>query len=177
MLVVKALSRLVDNKSLKIDLGEHETILCNLVPKKVNVFVWRAMKRRLLVRVELDRRGIDLHSILCPCCDVETESVEHCLVLCKVARSVWEEIFKWWKIDRVNVLSTNEILRCEDGVSSRIGKNDLWQIVTWTTCYFIRKHRNERVLRRSKKGSMYMYLDNWLSDPRSYILKMGVLEN
>lgn len=39
VLIVKTLSRLVDNNILKIDPGSHETVFCGLAPKKVNVFV------------------------------------------------------------------------------------------------------------------------------------------
>ncbi|GJS57295.1 ribonuclease H-like domain-containing protein [Tanacetum coccineum] len=35
---------------------------------KVNIFMWRALKGRLPVREELDKRGIDLDSVLCPSC-------------------------------------------------------------------------------------------------------------
>ncbi|GJY03274.1 reverse transcriptase domain, reverse transcriptase zinc-binding domain protein [Tanacetum coccineum] len=57
---VKELARLVEEKMLHTDSGGQETIWNKLVPKKVNIFVWRALKERLLVRVELDRRDIDL---------------------------------------------------------------------------------------------------------------------
>ncbi|GKC30999.1 ribonuclease H-like domain-containing protein, partial [Tanacetum coccineum] len=59
---VKELARLVEEKMLHTDSGGQETIWNKLVPKKVNIFVWRALKERLLVRVELDRRDIDLDS-------------------------------------------------------------------------------------------------------------------
>ncbi|XP_071739183.1 uncharacterized protein [Rutidosis leptorrhynchoides] len=42
------------------------TLTNNLVPKKVGVFVWRAMRNRLPVLLELDKRGIGLNSVLCP---------------------------------------------------------------------------------------------------------------
>ncbi|KAJ9544047.1 hypothetical protein OSB04_023754, partial [Centaurea solstitialis] len=36
------------------------------VPKKICIFIWRLMLGRLSIRVELDRRGVDLDSVLCP---------------------------------------------------------------------------------------------------------------
>ncbi|GJR34791.1 RNA-directed DNA polymerase, eukaryota, reverse transcriptase zinc-binding domain protein [Tanacetum coccineum] len=57
----------------------------------------RALKGRLPVREELDKRGIDLDSILCPSCGDIVESCSHCLVMCNFAMSVWEKIFNWWK--------------------------------------------------------------------------------
>ncbi|GJS39364.1 RNA-directed DNA polymerase, eukaryota, reverse transcriptase zinc-binding domain protein, partial [Tanacetum coccineum] len=61
-LLKEELARLVEEKMLHTDSGGQETIWNKLVPKKVNIFVWRALKERLLVRVELDRRDIDLDS-------------------------------------------------------------------------------------------------------------------
>ncbi|GJW97338.1 kinase RLK-Pelle-CrRLK1L-1 family protein [Tanacetum coccineum] len=56
---VKEISRLIEEKILLSDNGDRETLWNKLVPKKVNIFIWRALRGRLPVRVELDRR--DLH--------------------------------------------------------------------------------------------------------------------
>lgn len=60
----KTLSKIKDSICLKTSVGQQETIWCNLVPKKVNDFICTALKRRLPVHVELDKRGIDIHSLL-----------------------------------------------------------------------------------------------------------------
>lgn len=46
---VKVLSLLADEKILKVD----ATAMNNLIPKKVGVFMWRALKGRIPVRMEL----------------------------------------------------------------------------------------------------------------------------
>ncbi|GJV18277.1 RNA-directed DNA polymerase, eukaryota, reverse transcriptase zinc-binding domain protein [Tanacetum coccineum] len=92
---VKELSRMVEEKILHVDSGGQETLWNKLVPKKVNIFVWRALKERLPVREELDKRGIDLDSVLCPSCNNVVESCAHCLVTCDIARSVWDKNFSW----------------------------------------------------------------------------------
>ncbi|XP_071708378.1 uncharacterized protein [Rutidosis leptorrhynchoides] len=43
---------------------QEETIRNRFVPLKVEVFMWRLLRRRLPVHVELDKRGIDLNSVL-----------------------------------------------------------------------------------------------------------------
>lgn len=63
------------------------------------------------MRLELDKKGIDLDSILCPSCNDEVESVVHCLMSCNMAAKVWDEMCKWWGIERSNVIDVNEILR------------------------------------------------------------------
>ncbi|GJZ88887.1 reverse transcriptase domain, reverse transcriptase zinc-binding domain protein, partial [Tanacetum coccineum] len=72
--MVKTLTKMMEEKILNEENTEDETRLNRLVPKKVNIFVWRAIKGKLPVRVELDKRGIDLDTILCPCCGDIVES-------------------------------------------------------------------------------------------------------
>ncbi|GJT47912.1 zinc finger, CCHC-type containing protein [Tanacetum coccineum] len=77
---VKALTRLVEEKVLRVKNGNQETLWNNWPPKKVNIFVWRALKRILPVLEELDKIGIDLNTLLCPCCDSVVETCAHSLV-------------------------------------------------------------------------------------------------
>ncbi|XP_071713626.1 uncharacterized protein [Rutidosis leptorrhynchoides] len=65
----------------------------NLVLKKIEVFVWRVRKNRLPVRVELDKRGIDLGSTWCPVCDNDIETVVHSLFHCSFANQIWARLF------------------------------------------------------------------------------------
>ncbi|GJW20606.1 RNA-directed DNA polymerase, eukaryota, reverse transcriptase zinc-binding domain protein [Tanacetum coccineum] len=142
---VKDLSRLVEEKILDVERGGQETIWNKLVPKKVNIFVWRVLKGRIPVREELDKRGIDLDSVLCPCCDSVVESCAHSLVLCDLARGVWEKIFSWWKVGNVNAFTINELFLANGGVNVPSLSSRFWQAVIWTTGYYIWKERNARV--------------------------------
>ncbi|GJR57351.1 RNA-directed DNA polymerase, eukaryota, reverse transcriptase zinc-binding domain protein [Tanacetum coccineum] len=92
---VKDLLRLIEDKVLQVESGAQETIWNKLVPKRVNIFVWRALKGRLLVRDELDKRGIDLDLVLCPSCTNAVESCAHSLVTCDLAMNVWDKVFSW----------------------------------------------------------------------------------
>ena len=145
---VKDLSILIEEKILHVENGGQETVWNKLVPKKVNIFVWRALKGRLPVREELDKRGIDLDSVLCPCCDSAVETCAHSLVLCNLAMSVWEKIFRWWKVGNVNALSIDELFSSNGNVNVPNISSRLWQVVRWTTGYYIWKERNERVFKK-----------------------------
>ncbi|GJV82953.1 RNA-directed DNA polymerase, eukaryota, reverse transcriptase zinc-binding domain protein [Tanacetum coccineum] len=90
---VKDLTCLIEDKIFHVESDGQETLWNKLVPKKVNIFVWRALKGRLPVREELDKRGIDLDSVLCPCCNNVVESCSHCLITCDLAMSVWDKVF------------------------------------------------------------------------------------
>ena len=63
------------------------------MPMKINVFVSRATKGRLSIRVELEKCGIDLNTMLRPCCDDQIETVTHGLVLRKEVMKLWEKIY------------------------------------------------------------------------------------
>ncbi|GJY96661.1 reverse transcriptase domain, reverse transcriptase zinc-binding domain protein [Tanacetum coccineum] len=141
---VKDLSRLVEEKIIHADSGGQETLWNKLVPKKVNIFVWRALKGRLPVRVELDRIGIDLDSVLCPSCNNKVETCAHCLTTCGLAMSVWEKIFNWWKVRDVNVFSIDEFFASNGNVNVPTFLSRVWQVVVWSR-YFISKARNVRV--------------------------------
>ncbi|GKC04705.1 reverse transcriptase domain, reverse transcriptase zinc-binding domain protein [Tanacetum coccineum] len=88
--------RLIEEKILISDNGGQETLWNKLVPKKVNIFIWRALRGRLSVRLELDKRGVDLDSVLCPSCDNIVETCAHCLITCDLAMCVIILMFGKW---------------------------------------------------------------------------------
>ncbi|XP_071687335.1 uncharacterized protein [Rutidosis leptorrhynchoides] len=92
----KKLSRLIDDITILDNRSRTETMKNNLVPLKLEVFIWRTMRRRLPTKTELDKRGIDLDSVRCPLCDDDVESIDHSLFLCRHSYEVWDRVFKWW---------------------------------------------------------------------------------
>ncbi|GKA73737.1 RNA-directed DNA polymerase, eukaryota, reverse transcriptase zinc-binding domain protein [Tanacetum coccineum] len=136
---VKDLSRLIEEKILQEDSGAQETLWNKLMPKKVNIFVWRALKGRLPFCKELDKRVIDLDSVLSPSCINVVESCAHILVTCVLAMSVWDKIFSWWKMGNVNAFSTSEFLSSYGNVNVHNNIVRVWQAVLWTSGYFIWK--------------------------------------
>ncbi|XP_071713279.1 uncharacterized protein [Rutidosis leptorrhynchoides] len=112
LFTVKALSSIIDEHILgNTPQPGEETCRNYLVPKKVELFIWRALIKRLPVRLELDKRDIDLHTVRCPLCDDGLESVDHSLILCSSAQEIWSRVFKWWNRGRFSCLSLKELLR------------------------------------------------------------------
>ncbi|XP_071714935.1 uncharacterized protein [Rutidosis leptorrhynchoides] len=54
---VKKLTRMVEDKMFTAPINTQSTLRNHLVPRKVELFVWRALKKRLPVRIELDKRA------------------------------------------------------------------------------------------------------------------------
>ncbi|GJS27240.1 reverse transcriptase domain, reverse transcriptase zinc-binding domain protein [Tanacetum coccineum] len=92
---VKSLSQWIEQRRVRREAGITKTKWNTLVPRKVNVFIWRALNGRIHVRNELDKKGIDMDSIICPSCENVLEYVNHCLVLCEKVRYIWKRIFDW----------------------------------------------------------------------------------
>nr|GEX70510.1 reverse transcriptase domain, reverse transcriptase zinc-binding domain protein [Tanacetum cinerariifolium] len=85
-----------------------------LVPIKVNIASWRIENRRIPTQVNLDLRGIDLHSVRCSNCDEDLETEEHLLVNCTFAKNTWLEIIKWWNIRDVHMDNLNDVFSLEN---------------------------------------------------------------
>ncbi|GJZ39038.1 putative RNA-directed DNA polymerase [Tanacetum coccineum] len=93
---VKPLATCVQNSLYSgCELGKHH--LWNaLVPRKVNICVWRASLNRLPTRLNLSSRGVSLPSHLCTFCETEIEDIGHCLISCPKVVPVWRKIWSWW---------------------------------------------------------------------------------
>ncbi|GJY48454.1 RNA-directed DNA polymerase, eukaryota, reverse transcriptase zinc-binding domain protein [Tanacetum coccineum] len=88
---------LIDSNIL--DVAPKATRWNRLIPNKVNVFIWRLMLNKLPTRVNLDRRDIDVGSILCPICLEDIETVNHIFFSCNMAKDLWSMFAIWWDID------------------------------------------------------------------------------
>ncbi|GJY50398.1 RNA-directed DNA polymerase, eukaryota [Tanacetum coccineum] len=75
------------------------------VPIKINVFVWRARLDRLPTRVNLDRRGVIIDSVLCPLCGAVSEDISHVLFRCDLASRIFRRICRWWELDSQDLSS------------------------------------------------------------------------
>nr|GEY08792.1 putative reverse transcriptase domain-containing protein [Tanacetum cinerariifolium] len=84
---------------------------------KVNVFLWRALKGIILVRMELDKNGVNMNFILCLWCDNNTESIDHTLVLCENAMKIWDVVLACGGIGPVNVFTSKEIHKHNGGAA------------------------------------------------------------
>ncbi|XP_071740650.1 uncharacterized protein [Rutidosis leptorrhynchoides] len=99
LFTVKDLSSLIDEKLLASIPFAPAVMQNRLVPKKVEIFVWRLVKKRLPVRVEFDKRGIDLHSVRCPLCDDDLKTIDHTFIFCSHAMEIWSRVYKWWGLE------------------------------------------------------------------------------
>ncbi|PWA89793.1 RNA-directed DNA polymerase, eukaryota [Artemisia annua] len=79
----------------RLSFASMATHWCKILPIKVNVFVWRAMLNRLPTCTSLGRRGIDIESLLCQCCNNNVEDSNHVFFTWNVALELWNIIALW----------------------------------------------------------------------------------
>ncbi|GKC23809.1 RNA-directed DNA polymerase, eukaryota, reverse transcriptase zinc-binding domain protein [Tanacetum coccineum] len=84
---VASVRSLVDHHTL--DMDQEVTRWNGFIPIKVNVFLWRLKLNKLPSRVNRDRKGIELDSILCPICHGDVETVNHIFFNCDMAKDLW----------------------------------------------------------------------------------------
>ena len=46
----------------------------------------------------MGKRGIDVHSLLCPLCDQEVDDINHVLFSCSKVEILWVKCFDWWDL-------------------------------------------------------------------------------
>ncbi|XP_071719578.1 uncharacterized protein [Rutidosis leptorrhynchoides] len=120
-----------------------------LLPQKVYIFIWRAFQKKLPVRFELNKRGIDLDSILCPLCEMDIETTDHILGLCSKSALIWKHVLDWWAQENTLISNLNDVIINNQAFALNKFGNSIWKATKWITCYTIWKHRNLNVF--SKK--------------------------
>ncbi|GKD76258.1 RNA-directed DNA polymerase, eukaryota, reverse transcriptase zinc-binding domain protein [Tanacetum coccineum] len=71
----------------------------SLAPIKVNVLAWRLAINKIVTRVNLYNRGIEVSSILCGVCDHGIESNDHLFFGCSLAMDLMVEVGRWWSLN------------------------------------------------------------------------------
>ncbi|GKA00297.1 RNA-directed DNA polymerase, eukaryota, reverse transcriptase zinc-binding domain protein [Tanacetum coccineum] len=105
---VASVRKLIDDKNLPV--VSSKTRWIKVVPIKVNILAWKIRFDCLPTRLNLSKRGIDIHSILCPICDKEVESSSHLFFSCQFARMIFSKIACWWDIINSEISSYEEWL-------------------------------------------------------------------
>ncbi|GJU66380.1 RNA-directed DNA polymerase, eukaryota [Tanacetum coccineum] len=69
------------------------------IPIKVNVLVWRLCLDKLPTLMNLDKKGIDVPSLLCPVCSDQVETADHLFFSCGMAQDLWGLLARWCQLD------------------------------------------------------------------------------
>lgn len=56
--------------------------------------MWRIKMDRVPTLINLDHRGVDVPSTLCPLYNLEVEQLSHIFLRCEVVLRTWVDVFK-----------------------------------------------------------------------------------
>ncbi|GJZ04885.1 RNA-directed DNA polymerase, eukaryota, reverse transcriptase zinc-binding domain protein [Tanacetum coccineum] len=130
-----------------------------ILPLKINIFSWRTSNTRLPTRLNLDIRGVDLHTIRCPICDDALESEEQLFVYCELAKETLSGVVDWWKLSNVNFSNLQDVISLAERAPVPAACKMFFDTVVQSTIWHIWRFRNEMVF-NSKRPNKHIILDN-----------------
>lgn len=140
--------------------------------QRLNNASWRVLNERIPTRANLDSRGTDLHSVLCPICDDANENEAHIFTQCKVAVHCWLEIFRWWDLDSRRFSCILDMITLADHLNMEATYTPFFDVVVQTTIWTIWCFGNECVLPFKKKEEMSVHVFKSKWPRKELILKV-----
>ena len=139
--------------------GGAATSWCQLIPPKVNVFLWRAKLDRIPTRLALNNRAIDLDSVLCPRCEGAVEDINHALVGCPEVKRLWERFGRWWNKDVGSIDSLSDLIHGDEEILRASKGRSWWVGAKWTFIYLVWTHRNKVVFNMDKSRASDNFIE------------------
>ena len=99
------------------------------IARKISIFSWCLRWKHTLVWVVLHDEGMDPHFFICPCCEEEIETINHCFLTCSVSFQFWKDIFKWWGWSLLSTIFLEELFSCTNSLSIPSSRRILWKAV------------------------------------------------
>ncbi|KAM0001061.1 putative reverse transcriptase zinc-binding domain-containing protein [Helianthus debilis subsp. tardiflorus] len=115
---------------------------CNWVPKKCNIFAWRAELNRIPTVEALEKRGMVLIDDGCNFCNENLDSVSHIFTACPLALGVWEKISFWCRIPKFFVFSFRDLVEIHKVGDRSLAERKALHGIVISTCWVLWKARN-----------------------------------
>ncbi|RVX03908.1 putative ribonuclease H protein [Vitis vinifera] len=115
----------------------------SVVPPRVSFFVWEATWKKSITLDRLQRRGFSLAN-RCYLCLVEEESIDHILLHCGLARSLWSFLFSLFGVSWVLPSSIREALLGWLGPCVGKERRKVWRAAPLCLFWIVWKERNSR---------------------------------
>ncbi|GKB83800.1 RNA-directed DNA polymerase, eukaryota, reverse transcriptase zinc-binding domain protein [Tanacetum coccineum] len=118
--------------------------------EKVNVFMWRLSLDKLATLVNLDRKGIDVASLLCPVCNEQVENVNHLFFSCEMARDLWTRLARWCQLNISEISNLSEWMSWLDACHILKKARLILEGIAASMLWSIWKFRNDLIFSVSK---------------------------
>nr|GFB34319.1 RNA-directed DNA polymerase, eukaryota [Tanacetum cinerariifolium] len=116
-----------------------------IIPKKINIFFWRALRDRLPTRWNLSRRGIELISLNCPICDAVIETMFHSLWVCSLASLVWLRVFSWLDLSIPSISNLHGLFSWIDDIQLSQKNKTILEVICNACLWSLWSFRNETI--------------------------------
>ncbi|XP_076918379.1 uncharacterized protein LOC143578784 [Bidens hawaiensis] len=115
------------------------------VPRKCQIFIWRAVLNRIPTLEALQNRNITVDSDICRLCSSAKETVDHLFACCSVAAMVWSWVSSWCKVYQFFGFSIKDLVELHNIVALPHAKKEVLQGIIFIGCWRIWKARNELI--------------------------------
>lgn len=115
------------------------------IPRKCNMFMWRASLNRLPTKEALRKRNVFVDDVSCDLCGESEETVDHLFSGCKIIGLIWEAVALWCNIPRFFVFSLSDVLHMMDGLPFKAKKKEIVYGILIVACWRLWKARNDKI--------------------------------
>ena len=120
------------------------------IPIKVNVFIWKLRLNKLPTLDNMDSKGIDIDSLLCPVCNDHVECVDHLFFSCEMAKELWRSLARWVSMDLPEFASIQDWFTWLDAAHMSKRSRTIFEGVASIMMWFIWFFRNASIFSPSK---------------------------
>lgn len=149
---VKVVSSVLDNAVSEIP--QFSPIWSSLVPKKVNIFMWRARRCLLPCRLQLALRGLQIDNLYCPICNSAVEELDHALLACWPVRDVRSALSLWCGVSFRDVLEVSDLASQRTLKSVQAKHRPILEAMIMCSSWVIWKARNKFLMEGIRWSSM-----------------------
>lgn len=129
-----------------------KTIWNNLVPKKINVFIWRLRKNAIPTRVNLFAKGVDVDTFSCPRCRSGVETIYHLFHRCKCFEDMRLLMNNWLQLI-IPSGSIEETIRWCDKLKVHKHTRNTIQAILFVWWWYSWKLRNEKIYQNLEEST------------------------
>nr|XP_043620101.1 uncharacterized protein LOC122591943 [Erigeron canadensis] len=124
------------------------------IPKKCNLFMWRAVMDRIPTLKALQRRNCTFGSMECSMCNEGDETTDHILCGCTVSNKIWQKISSWCKVRQLIIFSVKDLIKIHLHLGLGKKESRVFKCIVSVACWCIWKARNETIFEKRKLSAV-----------------------
>ncbi|KAG9446646.1 hypothetical protein H6P81_012774 [Aristolochia fimbriata] len=118
-------------------------------PPKAKFFLWTTIRRKILTRDNLIRRGMTLQSTDCPLCHSAPESIDHALLHCAFAWRIWMTFLQLFEVKLCVPSTTHDMVLQWRGIVKGAKGKIMAEVAAILIPWCIWEERNRRVFQNN----------------------------